>query len=281
MTRHSTVASLLSSLRLSSYAARFDEEGHDDVSYLAAIAAGRYPLLKLSDVFADVGLSSPADQEAVRAALLASRPAEPPSPPPPDTSPPAAGTTLVTKQAEGLTLVLNEGSSTGYKGVRPKGDRFMAEIWEDGRNVSLGRYDTAVEAAVAYARHAAPKGGARRGRGARGATARRRRRVRARRRRRPWQGGGAAQRGEAGEVGARDRAPPERGVLDRVQGRLPGAQQPLRGARGEEEAVPRHLRHGGGGGGGVRAAHALAADEGGGRVAARPQVGGEARAPRV
>jgi hypothetical protein len=170
--RHNTITSLLSSLRLSSYAARFVEEGHDDVSYLAAIAAGRYPLLKLSDVFADVGLSSPADQEAVRAALLASRPAEPPSPPPPDTSPPAAGTTLVTKQAEGLTLVLNEGSSTGYKGVRPKGDRFMAEIWEDGRNVSLGRYDTAVEAAVAYARHAAPKGGgAAAAAAARGATA--------------------------------------------------------------------------------------------------------------
>ena len=52
----------------------------------------------------------------------------------------SAANTLVTKQAEGLTLVLNEGSSTGYKGVRPKGDRFMAEIWEDGRNVSLGRY---------------------------------------------------------------------------------------------------------------------------------------------
>ena len=68
--------------------------------------------------------------------------------------------------------MLNEGSSTGYKGVRPKRAASRAEIWEDGRNVSLGRYDTAVEAAVGVrATPRAKGGGVSRSRAARGATA--------------------------------------------------------------------------------------------------------------
>jgi len=57
-------------------------------------------------------------------------------------------------EAEGLRLHLSVGSSTGYKGVRKDGQsgRFKAEHWSGGRYVSFGKFDTAVDAAVAYAR---------------------------------------------------------------------------------------------------------------------------------
>ena len=54
--------------------------------------------------------------------------------------------------AEGLRLHLSSSSITGYKGVCDRSGRFDAQHWVGGRNVKLGRFDTAVEAAVAYAR---------------------------------------------------------------------------------------------------------------------------------
>ncbi|EOD14494.1 hypothetical protein EMIHUDRAFT_196857 [Emiliania huxleyi CCMP1516] len=60
---------------------------------------------------------------------------------------------LVT-EAEGLRLHLSSSSSTGYKGVRESGARFKAEARVDGKRVCFGTFDTAVEAAVAYARAA-------------------------------------------------------------------------------------------------------------------------------
>ena len=57
------------------------------------------------------------------------------------------------RQAEGLCLHLSSSSSTGYKGVCQVSGRFKAQRRaEDGRLLYLGYFDTAVEAAVAYAR---------------------------------------------------------------------------------------------------------------------------------
>jgi len=43
-------------------------------------------------------------------------------------------------------------SSTGYRGVAKHGNRFQARVTRDGKHIYLGTFDTAVEAAVAYAR---------------------------------------------------------------------------------------------------------------------------------
>ena len=55
-------------------------------------------------------------------------------------------------EAEGLRLHLSSHSSTGYKGVDKLGSRFRVRH-KGGKKVrSVGIFDTAVEAAVAYAR---------------------------------------------------------------------------------------------------------------------------------
>ena len=56
-------------------------------------------------------------------------------------------------EAEGLRLHLSSAAATGYKGVAklPSG-RFEARRAADGIKFCLGRFGTAVEAAVAYAR---------------------------------------------------------------------------------------------------------------------------------
>ncbi|EOD25865.1 hypothetical protein EMIHUDRAFT_206065 [Emiliania huxleyi CCMP1516] len=58
----------------------------------------------------------------------------------------------VAQEAEGLRLHLSSTNSTGYTGVSWTGSRFAVEIKLNGRRVHLGTFDTAVEAAVAYAR---------------------------------------------------------------------------------------------------------------------------------
>ncbi|EOD31694.1 hypothetical protein EMIHUDRAFT_468124 [Emiliania huxleyi CCMP1516] len=58
----------------------------------------------------------------------------------------------VVAEAEGLKLHLSSSSATGYKGVREHYGRFEAKLTANGRQVVLGYFDTAVEAAVAYAR---------------------------------------------------------------------------------------------------------------------------------
>jgi len=59
-------------------------------------------------------------------------------------------------EAEGLTLRRSESSSTGYKGVSFKSNiktrPYHAQVWRVGRNVSLGFFETAEEAALCYAR---------------------------------------------------------------------------------------------------------------------------------
>ena len=56
-------------------------------------------------------------------------------------------------EAEGMRLHLSRNSSTGYRGVSKKRNRFIAQYTVDGRRNKLaGSFGTAVEAAVAYAR---------------------------------------------------------------------------------------------------------------------------------
>ena len=63
----------------------------------------------------------------------------------------AEGTERV--EVEGLRLHLSSSNRTGYTGVsKVASGRFKATQEVDGRNVYLGTYDTAVQAAVAYAR---------------------------------------------------------------------------------------------------------------------------------
>ena len=59
-------------------------------------------------------------------------------------------------EEEGLTLLPWEGSSTGFKGVafirRCKSHPYQAWLWRGGKNVNLGYFATAEEAALNYAR---------------------------------------------------------------------------------------------------------------------------------
>uniref|UniRef100_A0A7S3SYS9 AP2/ERF domain-containing protein n=1 Tax=Emiliania huxleyi TaxID=2903 RepID=A0A7S3SYS9_EMIHU len=61
------------------------------------------------------------------------------------------------EEAEGLRLHLSSRSITGYKGVyvQPRSGRFEARRKVEGKDVCLGTFDMAVEAAVAYARSVA------------------------------------------------------------------------------------------------------------------------------
>ena len=63
-----------------------------------------------------------------------------------------AAEAAVAGEAEGLRLHLSRSNSTGYRGVRKERRRFRAQRKVDGKSVALGCFDTAVEAAVAYAR---------------------------------------------------------------------------------------------------------------------------------
>ena len=58
-------------------------------------------------------------------------------------------------EAKGLKLHMSDRSSTGYRGVYQDGGRFAAQMCVEGKNVRLGTFDTAVEAAVAVARFVA------------------------------------------------------------------------------------------------------------------------------
>ena len=58
----------------------------------------------------------------------------------------------VVEEAEGLRLHLSSNNGTGYKGVTNIRGRFQAKV-QGAHAKDLGYYDTAVEAAVAYARH--------------------------------------------------------------------------------------------------------------------------------
>ena len=58
-------------------------------------------------------------------------------------------------RAEGLALVPAD-TATGFKGVSQDRSRFQAKGRRGGQPIHLGRFDTAEEAALAYARHVTP-----------------------------------------------------------------------------------------------------------------------------
>ena len=81
---------------------------------------------------------------------LAAAAALPPTPPPM-----TAEEALRQAEAEGLTLLRSESSSTGFKGVSFKSGKarpYRAEVRRGGKTVNLGHFATAEEAALAYAR---------------------------------------------------------------------------------------------------------------------------------
>ena len=71
--------------------------------------------------------------------------------------PRSADAALRQAEAEGLTLMRSESSSTGYKGVgfnrKPNLNKpYQAQVWRGGTLVHLGCFATAEEAALCYAR---------------------------------------------------------------------------------------------------------------------------------
>jgi len=80
--------------------------------------------------------------------------AAPPAPPPM-----TAEEALRQAEAEGLTLLKSESSSTGFKGVgfnsRRKATPYQAKVKRDGKQVALGTFATAEEAALVFARDSA------------------------------------------------------------------------------------------------------------------------------
>ena len=66
------------------------------------------------------------------------------------------GTGGLPTEAEGFELHMSDRSGTGYRGVckNREGGRFVANTMVKGGHVHIGMFDTAVEAAVAYARNA-------------------------------------------------------------------------------------------------------------------------------
>ena len=63
------------------------------------------------------------------------------------------------KEADGYKLFVSDKNPTGYMGVfQQQNGRFEAKRKVGGKYVYIGTYDTAVEAAVAYAKHAAKDG---------------------------------------------------------------------------------------------------------------------------
>ena len=65
----------------------------------------------------------------------------------------AAASSQVVTEAEGVKLILSDRNSTGYHNVRPERSRYRTYNYEDGKQRHIGTFDTAVEAALAYARH--------------------------------------------------------------------------------------------------------------------------------
>ena len=82
--------------------------------------------------------------------------AAPPQPPPPGMS---EAEVRAAVRAEGLTLVPCD-NVTGFKCVSRSGRRFQASVYRDGAPSYLGTFDTALEAALQYARHLRPEASA-------------------------------------------------------------------------------------------------------------------------
>ena len=81
------------------------------------------------------------------------------------------GTAAPAAESEGVRLHLSSATATGYKGVSRKNSRFAANTHSGCRKIHLGTFDTAVEAALIYARHVAAQPPARDAKGTAAAAA--------------------------------------------------------------------------------------------------------------
>jgi len=92
------------------------------------------------------------EEAALHVARASAAAAAPPEPPPL-----TAEEALWQAEAEGLTLLRSERGSAGYKNVcfisgRDLAKPYQAKVWRGGRQVLLGYFTTAEEAALSYAR---------------------------------------------------------------------------------------------------------------------------------
>ncbi|EOD06959.1 hypothetical protein EMIHUDRAFT_106636 [Emiliania huxleyi CCMP1516] len=89
--------------------------------------------------------------------MVALYPPPPPPPPPPAPSSAAGAEAVRQTKREGLTLATSSSSNSGYKGVayRPKqgSKKYQLKVWVGGKQLHLGNFATAEEAALARARH--------------------------------------------------------------------------------------------------------------------------------
>jgi len=111
-----------------------------------------------------LGFFATAEEAALAVARDSAAHAAAPHPPassaePPPPLPMTAEEALRQAEAEGLTLLKSESSSTGYKGVswqkRPEATPYQAKLRRGGQSVALGTYATAEEAALVVAQELA------------------------------------------------------------------------------------------------------------------------------
>lgn len=57
---------------------------------------------------------------------------------------------LATHGQNGTHKGPNKNNKLGIKGVRREHNRYVANLWKDGKSVAIGRFDTAEEASSAY-----------------------------------------------------------------------------------------------------------------------------------
>ena len=83
--------------------------------------------------------------------------APPPPPPPPEPSSAAGAEAVRQAEREGLTLATSSSSNSGYTGVcylrKRRAKKYLLQVMARGKQVSLGVFATAEEAALARARH--------------------------------------------------------------------------------------------------------------------------------
>ena len=89
--------------------------------------------------------------------------APPPPPPPPPPSSPAGVEAVRQAEREGLTLTASSSSSSGYRGVifypkRQGNKKYKLKVKVGGKQVSLGCFATAEQAALFYARRVQGRG---------------------------------------------------------------------------------------------------------------------------
>ena len=123
---------------------------HDPLGSSCTPAAS--PPVARPDAPADHAAAASVSSAAACPVLAVAFPAT--SPPVASPAAPTPSSAAIVSQAGGVQLIHSARSATGYMGVcGVSGGKFMARVTRQGQKVSLGVFKTAVDAAVAYAKH--------------------------------------------------------------------------------------------------------------------------------